>query len=49
MDGRGNSAINRKVVGFVFVGVVAMVAVVTSHTTARCSVWCTAAVVVAVA
>ena len=39
-DGRGNPLIDRKVVGFVFVGVVAMVAVVTSPTTAGCSVVC---------
>ena len=31
---------DRKLVGFVFVGVVAMVAVVTSPTTAGCSVVC---------
>ena len=37
-DGRANPLIDRKVVGFVFVGVVAMVAVVTSPTTAGCSV-----------
>ena len=38
-----------KVVGGVFFGQVAMVAVVTSLTTAGCNVlWCTAAVVVAV-
>jgi len=37
-DGRGNPLIDRKVVGFVFVGVVAMVAVVTSPTTAGLSV-----------
>ena len=46
MDGRAKPLIDRKVVGFVFVGVVAMVAVVTSPTTAGCSVWCSAAVVV---
>ena len=33
-DGRANPLIDRKVVGVVFVGVVAMVAVVTSPTTA---------------
>ena len=37
-DGRANPLIDRKVVGVVFVGVVAMVAVVTSPTTAGCSV-----------
>ena len=47
-DGRANPLIDRKVVGVVFVGVVAMVAVVTSPTTAGCR-WCTAAVVVVVA
>ena len=39
-DGRGNPLIDRKVVGVVFVGVVPMVAVVTSPTTAGCSVVC---------
>ena len=39
-DGRANPLIDRKVVGVVFVGVVAMVAVVTSPTTAGCSVVC---------
>ena len=37
-DGKGNPLIDRKVLGFVFVGVVAMVAVVTSPTTAGLSV-----------
>ena len=37
-DGRVNPLIDRKVVGVVFAGVVAMVAVVTSPTTAGCSV-----------
>ena len=37
-DGRANPLIDRKVVGFVFVGVVAMVAVVISPTTAGLSV-----------
>ena len=37
-DGRANPLIDRKVVGVVFAGVVAMVAVVTSPTTAGCSV-----------
>ena len=45
-DGRGNLLIDPKVVGFVFVGVAAMVAVVTSPTAGGCSVWCSAAVVV---
>ena len=39
-DGRANPLIDRKVVGVVCVGVVAMVAVVTSPTTAGCSVVC---------
>ena len=40
-DGRANPLIDRKVVGVVFVGVVAMVAVVTSPTTAGCTmVYC---------
>ena len=38
MDGRANPLMDRKVVGVVFFGVVAMVAVVTSPTTAGCSV-----------
>ena len=37
-DGRANPLIDRKVVGVAFVGVVAMVAVVASPTTAGCSV-----------
>ena len=37
-DGRVNPLMDQTVVGFVFVGVVAMVAVVTSLTTAGCSV-----------
>ena len=37
-DGRANPLIDRKVVGVVFAGKVAMVAVVTSPTTAGCSV-----------
>ena len=37
-DGRANPLIDRKMVGVVFAGVVAMVAVVTSPTTAGCSV-----------
>ena len=45
-DGRGNPRIDRQVVGVVIVGVLAMVAAVTSPTTALCSVWCSAAVVV---
>ena len=38
MDGRTNPLMDRKLVGVVFSGVVAMVAVVTSHTNAGCSV-----------
>ena len=38
MDGRANPLMDRKVVGVVLFGVVAMVAVVTSPTTAGCSV-----------
>jgi len=38
MDGRANPLMDRKVVGAVFFGVVAVVAVVTSPTTAGCSV-----------
>jgi len=38
MDDRANPLMDRKVVGAVFFGVVALVAVVTSHTTAGCSV-----------
>ena len=38
MDGRANPLMDRKVVGNVFFGVVAMVAAVTSTTTAGCSV-----------
>ena len=38
MDGRANPLMDRKVVGVVFFGVVGMVAVVTSPTTAGCSV-----------
>ena len=38
MNGRANPVMDRKVVGVVFFGVAAMVAVVTSPTTARCSV-----------
>ena len=38
MDGRANPLIDRKVVGDVFFGVVAIVAVVTSPTTGGCSV-----------
>ena len=38
MDGRAKPPMNRKVVGAVFFGAVAMVAVVTSPTTAGCSV-----------
>ena len=52
MDGRANPLIDRKVVGVVFVGVVAMVAVVASPTTAGCSVVyrsCSRSVVVDVA
>ena len=45
-DGRANPVLDWKVVGVVIVGVVAMVAVVTSPTTAGCSVWCSAAVAV---
>ena len=37
-DGRAKPLIDRKVVGVVFAGMVAMVAVVTSPTTAGCSV-----------
>jgi len=37
MDGRANPLMNRKLVGVAFFGVVAMVAVVTSPTTAGCS------------
>ena len=38
MDGRANPLMDRKVVGVGFFGVVGMVAVGTSHTTAGCSV-----------
>ena len=38
MDGRANPLMDRKVVGVVFFGVVAMVAVFTSPTTSGCSV-----------
>jgi len=38
MDGGANPLMDRKVVGVVFFGVVAMVAMVTSPTTAGCSV-----------
>ena len=38
MDGRANPLMDRKVVGVVFLGVVTMVAAVTSLTTAGCSV-----------
>jgi len=38
MDGRVNPLMDRKVVGVVFFGMVAMVAAVTSPTTAGCSV-----------
>ena len=38
MDGRANPLMDRKVVGVVFLRMVAMVAVVTSPTTAGCSV-----------
>jgi len=38
MDGRANPLMDRKVVGVVLFGVLAMVAVVTSPTTAGCSV-----------
>jgi len=38
MDGRANPLMDGRVVGVVFFGVVAMVAVVTSATTAGCSV-----------
>ena len=38
MDGRANLLMDRKVVGVVFFGVAAMVAAVTSPTTAGCSV-----------
>ena len=38
MDGRANRLIDRKVVGVVFAGMVAMVAVVISPITAGCSV-----------
>ena len=38
MDDRADPLMDRKVVGVVFLGVVAMVAVVTSPTTAGCSV-----------
>jgi len=38
MDGRANPLMDPKAVGAVFFGVVAMVAVVTSPTTAGCSV-----------
>jgi hypothetical protein len=37
MDGRANPLMDRKVVGVVLFGVLAMVAVVTSPTTAGCS------------
>ena len=41
MDGRANPLMDGKVVGAVLFGVLAMVAVVTSPTTAGCSVlWC---------
>ena len=48
MDGRANPLMNRNVVGVVFFGVVAMVAVVTSPTPAGL-VCCSAVVVVVVA
>ena len=38
MDGRANQLMDRKVIGVVLFGVVAMVAVVTSLTTPGCSV-----------
>ena len=38
MDGRANPLMDRRVVGVVFFGVVAMVAVVTSLTAPGCSV-----------
>ena len=38
MDGRANPLMDRKVVGAVFLGVVAMLAVATSPTIAGCSV-----------
>jgi len=38
MDGRANPLMDRKVVGVVFFGMAAMVAVVTSPITAGCSV-----------
>ena len=38
MDGRANPLMDRNVVGVVFFGVVAMVAVITWPTTAGCSV-----------
>ena len=48
MDGRANPLMDRKVVGVVFFGVVAMVAVVTSPQLLDV-VWCSAVVVVGVA
>ena len=49
MDGRANPLMDRKVVGVVVIGAVAMVAGVTSLTTPGCSVvWCSAVVVVGV-
>ena len=47
MDGRANPLMDRKVVGVVFFGVVAMVAVVTSPQLLDVA-WCSAAVVVVV-
>ena len=47
MDGRAHPLMNRKVVGVVFSGVVAMVAVVTSPQLLD-AVWCSAVVVVGV-
>ena len=48
MDGRANPLLDRKVVGVVFFGVVAMVAVVTSPPLLDV-VWCSAVVVAVVA
>ena len=48
-NGRANPLMDRKVVGVVFFGVVAMVAVLTSPTAAECSVvWCNIGVAVVV-
>ena len=48
MDGRANPLMDGNVVGAALFGAVAMVAVVTSHTTLDIA-WCSAVVVVAVA